>query len=297
MSRLLKDKTYKHILKRAIDIDDIDEYFNSNLWKEFKTIYFDPKNPIAEDDAKEFYYQHEKEMQYPVLWEDKYDCLDLALEYYSNPSAFKQEMQNDASKLGEKAFHALTTKPSKEIEEQDFARTILCCDPAVEINKNNDYSAFIVGSKSYNNFRWVRKGIIQKVKFDDYINKVIELLKEYPEISHIWIEKNTYNGTDAREIKLRISAEPALLHRDITILNERQFKNKEAKIRAISGKVDSGFIIFNEDDVDFNAQVLAYEGEGFTSHDDAPDILAEFDRIIDEVQTIGKIEIKPNYFL
>lgn len=291
MSRLLKDNSYKHIVKKAVLVDDVDKLFNEGLWKQFKEIYFNPKDPFAQDNAKEFYYQHEKEMQFPVLWPDKWNCLDLAIDYYSNPSAFKQEMQNDASKIGEKAFHQVTAKPKEFVENNTFVKTILCCDPAVETNASNDYTALCVGSLTSNNFRWIRKGIIAKYTFDEYINKVIELLKEYSDITHIWIEKNTYNGTDAREIRQKIEKDDTLKHRNIEIINERQFKNKEAKIRAISGKVDSGFIIFNEEDTEFYNQVLDYQGEGYTLHDDAPDILAECDRLLDEIQVNRKIEV------
>ena len=82
-----------------------------------------------------------------------------------------------------------------------------------------------------------------------------------------------------------------MYHRRIQIINERQHKNKEAKIRAISGKVDSGSIIFAQEDKDFTDQILAYEGEKFSSFDDAPDITAEFNRLIDEVVVIRKIQI------
>jgi predicted phage terminase large subunit-like protein len=242
-------------------------------------------------ESKEFYYQHEKEMQFPVLWKDKWNCLELAIDYYSDPQAFKQEMQNDASKIGEKAFHQATTKSEEEIESNEFTKTILCCDPAVETGVRNDFTAIVVGSKTPNNFRWVRKGIVEKLKFDEYIDKVIELLQDYSDIDTIWIEKNTYNGTDKREIEKRIQADFTLKNRRINIVNERQFKNKEAKIRAISSKVDSGFIIFNEEDTDFINQVLDYEGEGYSLHDDAPDILAEFDRLIDELEENRMIEL------
>lgn len=284
MSRLLKDNSYKHIVKRAILVDDVDKLFNEGLWLQFKNILYNSKDPYSVDNAKEFYYQHEKEMKYPVLWIDKYDCLDLAInDYYPNPSGFKQEMQNDASKIGERAFHTYTTKSKAFIEDNIFDKTILCCDPAVETKANNDFTALCVGSKTSNNFRWIRKGIIARYTFDEYINKVIELLKDFQDITHIWIEKNTYNGTDAREIRMRIDKDDTLKHRHIEIINERQFKNKEAKIRSLQGKLDSGFIIFLDEDREFYEQVMGYEGEGFTLHDDAPDILAECDRLLDEI--------------
>ncbi|MFT8316646.1 MAG: phage terminase large subunit [Sporolactobacillus sp.] len=288
MSRLMKDRSYKHILKRAINYSDVDELFNDGLWAEFKKLYFNSSDLDSVSTAKEFYYQHESDMQFSVLWPDKYNCMDLAIDYYSEPTSFKQEMQNDAEHIGEKVFHNMVTKSSVEIEKQKFTKTILCCDPAVETGRRNDYSAFIVGSKTTNNFRFVRKGIIDKLSFDDYIDKIISLLKIYPDIVAVWIEKNTYNGSDARELQKRIDKE--FTKRQIEIINERQIKNKEAKIRAIAGKVDSGFIVFNEEDQDANQQLLDYQGEQYTQHDDFPDIVAEFNRLIDEIKVIQPIK-------
>lgn len=298
ISRLLKDRTYKSIKKKALLVDDVDELFNSGHWATFKKILYNPKDEFAEGNAREYYYQNEAEMKYPVLWEDKYDCLETAIEkYYPDPTAFKQEMQNDASKIGEKAFHQITSLPREEIEKEAFTSTILCCDPAVETKANNDYTALLVGSKTTNNFRWVRKGIIKRLKFDDYIDKVIELLKEYEDISAVWVEKNTFNGADVREIEKRIEKDPNLKSRRIQIMNERQNKNKEAKIRAIAGKVDSGFIVFAEEDKEFSDQVLAYEGDKFSLHDDAPDVVAEFDRLIDELNIPRNVTSIPKEWL
>lgn len=87
-SRLLKDKTFKSIKHKAVLVADIDEVLNSGLWAEFKKIYFNNKldDPVAY--AKEFYFEHEEEMQFSVLWADKRNCLDLAIEYYADSNFF-----------------------------------------------------------------------------------------------------------------------------------------------------------------------------------------------------------------
>ncbi|MEC1786076.1 hypothetical protein [Schinkia azotoformans] len=283
ISRLMKNPTYRKFVRRGVLIDDIDTYFNTGLWAEFKHILFNSKDKNALDNAKEFYYQHEDQLKFPVLWSSYWNCLELALDYYENPPSFKQEVMNDASRIGERAFHQISSIPREEIEQQEFKGTILCCDPAVETKETNDYTAMLVGSKTSNNFRWVRKGLIKRLCFDDYIDKIMELLHEYPDISTLWIEKNTYNGADVREIEKRIANDNKLSSRKIKIMNERQNKNKEAKIRAISGKIDSGFFVFANEDQEFTDQILAYEGERFSSFDDAPDITAEFDRLIDQI--------------
>lgn len=297
ISRLIQNPTYKKMVKKGVLVDDVDELFNSGLWADFKRILFNPKDPNALDNAKEFYYQNEQAMQYPVLWQSYWNCLDLALDYYENPQSFKQEVMNDASKIGEKAFHQVTKMPAEEIENNMFTKTILVCDPAVETRSHNDYTALAVASLTSNNFRWIRKGIIKRVSFDDYIAEVIRLLKMYPDIQAVWVEKNTYNGADVREIQKQIDNDAELKSRRIQIINERQNKNKEAKIRAIGGKVDSGFIIFNEDDTEAIEQLLSYEGEGFTKHDDFADAVAEADRLLDEIEITRPVQFLPRSVL
>lgn len=290
ISSLMKDKSYYKIFKKGIPQDsfDVDEYFNSGHWKELKNIYFDHKNPYAQIDAKDYFYTHEQEMTFPVLWKEKYTCLDLALMYYSDPRGFKSEIMNDASKIGEKVFHQVKTISKEEMESQDYVKTILCCDPAVEVTSRNDYTALCVGSKAANNFRYVRKGIVERLEFDNYIDKVMILLKDYPDITYVWIEKNTYHDRDGAEIRKRIREDSSLKRRNIIVESHRQFQNKDAKIRSIAGKADRGFILFNEEDEEFYNQVLNYDE--FAKHDDAPDVLAEFDRLIDEVENVHKLE-------
>lgn len=291
ISSLLKDKTWKHILKRGIPIEnfDVDDYFNSGHWAEFKRIYFDNKNPYAEIDALNYFYEHEKEMTFPRLWEDKYTCIDMALRYYSDPLAFKTEIMNDASKVGEKCFFNVKTETPDEIEQHEFEKTILVADPAVGTANRNDYTAICVGSKDNNGYRYIRKGVLGKWDFDEYVAKVIELLKQYPDITHIVIEANTYQKADVKRIQELISQDPTLRSRDFVFVNEYQKKNKEAKIRAIAGKVNNGFIIFNREDEEFYNQILQYQGEGITN-DDAADVVAELDARIDSIETVQKLK-------
>ena len=294
MSRLKGNPTYKHIEKKAILIDDIDHYFDSGLWGDFRRIYFDRKNPNSIEDAKAFYSEHFNEMQYPVLWNDKYDCLDLAIDYYADPSSFKQEYQNDVKAVGALAFHHIHTFNSLELavekSQNNIVKTVLCVDSAVATGQQNDYTALAVASKDKKGFKWIEKGIIDKYPYGAYINMVISLIREYPDISTVWIEKNTYNGADVIDIKKLINEDKDLKSRRIHFINDYQYKNKENKIYSISSKVDNGFISFNEDDVEFIEQIKAYCGKKYSAHDDAPDIVAEADRILD-LKTQGRIKI------
>ncbi len=290
MSRLLNNKDYKHILKRVVNFD-IDEFFHTGFWEEFRKIYFDNTLQDSQSEAKEFYYQHETEMKYETIWNDKYDCLELAIDYFNDPVGFKQEMMNDASKIGERKFKSIRTESPEEIENHEFIKTMLCIDPAGtgNIKNSRDYFAFLVGSQADNSFKYVRKGeIIKLTNYDDYISHTIELLKKYSDITHIYVEKNTYMGADVNKIKEAIEGDNELKNKDYEFINEMQKKNKDDKIFTIAGEVNNGQIIFNEDDKDFCEQILGFAGQEFTQHDDAPDITAEFANRINNLEIVCK---------
>lgn len=295
MSRLLKNKEYKHILRRLCDFD-VDEYFHSGLWEQFRKIYFDNTLDDSVSEAKEFYYQHEKEMHYKTIWEDKYSCLEEAISYFNNPTSWKQEMQNDASKIGEKWFTSIKTLPYKSDEGKDdivshnVSKMMMCVDPASTDTKRSDSFAFLVGSTSDNGFRYVHKGELIKfdarTQFDEYLGHIIELLKIYKQITHVFIEKNTFNGSDANQLEKLIENDPELSGRDITIINESQKKNKDDKIASCVSAVNNGQIIFNEEDTDFIEEIKLFCGQNFSLHDDAPDCVSEFNNRIDNIDTI-----------
>jgi predicted phage terminase large subunit-like protein len=309
-SRLMRQPTWKFKSDKGVLIDDfinedgekvngLDNYFNTGLWLEFKSILFDFKNENHLEDAKEFYWQHEKEMQYPLLWQEFWDCLDMALSYYENPSSFKQEVQSDVNSIGEKWFKTVATERRCEIEKHKFIKTMLLVDPASTAKKKSDYSAYLVGSLGANNLKYCRKAELAKINartdFDKYIDHMIDLLKEYREIKHIYIEKNTFNGADANQLENKIKTIPALRSRNITIINESQRKNKDDKISTIIPYMNKGQIIFAEEDEDFIEQILDFRGQMFSIHDDAPDITSEFVNRIDNIKSnssSGPITVK-----
>lgn len=288
MSRLLLNKDYKHILERVVEFD-VDTYFHEGLWEEFYKIYFDDKLKDSSSDAKEFYYQHEVEMLYETIWPGKYDCLDLAIDFYNNPIAFKQELCNDASRIGERWFTSVKSQTVEEIEAHEFTKTILVCDPASSVSIKSDFTAFCVSSTAVNGFVYVRKGIIAKLKFDDFCKKVVELLKIYTDISHISVEKNLYMGSDVLKIRELIAAEPELRNRKFTFINTMQRKNKDEKISTITQAVNSGQIIFNEEDEQPINQILDFCGQLFSEHDDFPDCISQMMIDIKEMNVIQTV--------
>lgn len=294
MSRLAEKNEYEKIYYRVCDFN-VDEYFNMGLWAKFKKIYFNHKLDDSVSSAKEFYYQNEDDMQYKTIWPDKFDCLDTAIDYFENPIAFKQELQNDAKNIGEKWFKSVRTIPREDIEEEKFTKTMLLVDPASTSNKTSDYSAFLVGSTGENGFKYARLAELAKInartEFDKYIDHMIELLKMYPDITHVYIEKNTFNGADANQLENKMKAEPQLRYRSISIINEHQKKNKDDKISTIIPEINKGQIIFADEDNEFVEQILEFAGQKYTTHDDAPDITSEMSIRLDSLKKINGLSI------
>lgn len=293
MSKLSRNNDYKTLLKRAIithDDETVDDIFDKPLWLECKKIYFNEKLNKEDRKAKayEFYKLHYDEMKFEVLWPEKWDCFnDLAVAYWENRQAFMSEMQNDASSIGEKWFKSVITKPSEEIENHKFTKTMLCIDPASTTSRKSDYTAMGVGSKADNDFLYIRDIVMRKLEFNDYCKKAVDLLVKWKDITHINIEKNTYNGADAIKIKELIAAEPLLKNRRFEWINEMQKKNKDDKISTIVDDVNNGAIIFvsdAEDSKDAIEQLQDFQGQQYTLHDDFADMVAEFSIKIKEVK-------------
>lgn len=294
-SRLLKLPTWKFKKYKGVLVDDVDKFFNSGLWLQFKNILNNFKNTDRLEDAKEFYYANEQNMHYETLWSSFWDCLELALDYYENPNSFKQEVQGDVDSIGEKWFKRVNTEKKFEIETHDFTKTILIVDPASSNGKKNDYVCYTVGSSASNGFKYIRKGELAKIcartDFDKYIDHMVELLLEYPDITHVSIEKNTFNGADANQLEKKIKEHPILKYRNITIINEQQRRNKDDKISTAIPYVNKGQIVFCEEDEDYIEQILDFAGQNFSEHDDAPDSVSEFIIRIDNIETVSRIEI------
>jgi len=303
-SRLMKLPTWKFKNKKGVLIDDfidedgklingLDHYFDTGLWKEFKTILFNFKVETHLEDANEFYWAHQDEMQFPMLWAEFWDCLDMAMSYYESPSSFKQEVQGDIDSIGEKWFKTIATETRIEMETHRFIKTMLCVDPGSTANVKSDYSAFLVGSQADNNLKYARKSELAKINartdFDKYLGHMIELLKEFPDTTHVYIEKNTFNGADAHDLEKLIKKDPVLKHKNIGIINEASRKNKDDRISTIIPSMNTGQIIFCEEDDEAIAQMKDFAGQKFSEHDDMPDITAEFSN------RIGDIKSKNNF--
>lgn len=297
IDQIKNNPEYKTFHRSVVDFD-IDEYLeNHEHWQEFKKILFDDKREDPLNDTTKYYHNNKEAMDFPTLWEGKYECDKLAIKYFTKRIAFMQELMCISENIGDKWFKSNRTQTKDEIEEHNFVKTMLTIDTAGVKNKDkkrSDSFAFAVGSSSDNDFKYIRSGQLRKFdEFDQYINHVIKLLEEFEDITHVYIEKNTYNGLDVEDILKNIDKNKKLSSRNITFINEMQRKNKDEKISTIVSDVNNGRIIFCEERVEkeFLQQIMDFAGQKYSLHDDAADVIAELSNRIEQIEVIKPIKL------
>lgn len=284
MSKLSRNNNYYTRIQRAIQLEEgqeVEDVLESPLWRQCRKLYFNEKDSNRKATAYKFYLDNMEAMKFPTLWEEKWDCFkDLAVIYWENRKAFMSELMNDATSIGEKWFKSVRTESEEDIEANRFIKTLLSVDCASTTGAKSDYTSIIVGSKTSEDFSYIRDIILKKVPFEDYCNLVVDKLEKYRDIQYINIEKNTYSGADVLRIKELIRERPSLKGRKFEFINEMQRKNKDEKISTIIDRVNNGQIIINKDCEDSHLavnQLLEFQGQKYSLHDDFPDNLAEFE--------------------
>lgn len=276
-----------HVFKRGVVDFNIDEYFeDSEYWQQFKKILFNTKIDAEERDKilKEYYYDNIDQMRFKTIWE-RYDCYKLAIKYFTKRSAFLQELLCDCEHVGQRWFESIRKISKKEIEEHfPFVKTMLCCDPASTVTRRSDYTALCVGSVASNGFKYIREGIIDKLTFNEYCDKVIELIREYKDITHVYIERNTYNSSDLARITEIIEKDKELSKRNLEFINKQQNKNKDDRISTMIDSINSGAIIFCEDNEEFISQIMDFTGQNTSLHDDSPDCTSSCVTLLDSIE-------------
>lgn len=291
--RLRHSPIWRTKQEKGMLLDNVQDYFNSGLWLKFKKILTDKSNEFALDYAKEFYLQNQENMQFPLLWQSYWNCLDIALSYYGNPQSFMQEFQGDIDNIGVKKFTTIITQSPKQIEDHTFIKTILSIDPAGtdRSGTKRDYYAFAVVSEGENNVKYVRKGLIKDFEFNDYMTLTLDLLRKNEDIEYINIEKNTYSGSDVIKLKELIAQDDELRLRDFTFINRTQNQNKDNRINAIVSEVNLGQVVFNEDDSEAIEQLQEFQGCKYTLHDDFPDCLTAALERLQEIEKTSKLKV------
>lgn len=291
----IKEDTSFITFHRSVCNFDVDDYFETNeYWKKYKEILFNSKNDNRIKDAEDYYYSHITEMKFATLWEGKYKPYELANDYFTKRLAFMQELMCDCNKVGDIWIKYQAKMKAQELEDRVFDRTVLSIDQGASNNLRSDYTAMTVLGRS-NGFYLVREGSLykfdSKTEFDKYIDTVIFLLKKWKQISHVFLEKNVFKGIDATRIEEKILEDNELRNRRITVETTYSTTNKDQRISTITDKINSGQIIFNESNVDYNKQVSEFRGQKFTIHDDAIDSLEMAVNNIDSIKTVGKVTL------
>ncbi|GEP65200.1 hypothetical protein CBE01nite_29680 [Clostridium beijerinckii] len=293
ISRLARNNDYYTFLRRAILLEDgqtVDSIFESPLWAECRKLYFNDRDADSKNTAKQFYETFKKDMKFPTLWDEKWDCFtDLAVKYWENRMSFMSELMNDASNIGVKWFKTIIDESAEYLSGLSYSKTMLCVDPASTTTKTSDYTAMVVGSQcDTDRFTYIRDIVMRKLEFKDYCKTVCDLLEKYPEIEFVYIEKNTFQSADVTAIQELISKNPVLKNRRIIFINEMQRKNKDEKIGTIIDKVNNGQIRFNrecKDSAEAFKQMKEFQGCSLSKHDDFCDIVSECDIRLKNLKT------------
>ena len=280
------DSSFKLLHKSVFDFN-VDKIFSSQKWQEYRKILLNTKDEDRINTARNYYLQNEEDMHIETVWQN-YDPLKMANKFFTERLSFMQEYMCECEKVGEKWISYMAKMDEKEIEDHAFEKTILSIDTASSAKAKSDYFAFTVLSK-YNGFLFVREGLLKKydakTEFDRYINFTIELIRKY-NIDVFVVERNVFKDLDVVAIKKALENDHDLKMRRVQSISVFNNKKKDDRIATITDKINSGTIIFNECNKDYNQQVFDFCGQNYSLHDDAIDSLEM------AVNNIEKIENK-----
>ena len=276
------DGSFKLLHKSVFDFD-VDKIFSSEKWQEYRKLLMDTKDDNRINTARDYYLQNE-DMHIETIWSN-YEPLKMANKFFTERLSFMQEYMCDCQKVGEQWISYMAKMDEKEIEDHTFEKTILAIDTASSAKAKSDYFAFTILSK-YNGFLFVREGILKKydakTEFDSYINFTIELIRKY-NVNAFVVERNVFKDLDTAAIKKAIEDDVYLKKRRVQSISIFNNKKKDDRIATITDKINSGTIIFNEDNKEYNEQVFDFCGQNYSMHDDAIDSLEMAVNHIDEI--------------
>ena len=284
INHIKNDGSFKLLHKHVFDFN-VDEVFSSEKWQEYRKLLLNTKDENRINTARNYYLQNEEDMHIETIWQN-YEPLKMANKFFTERLAFMQEYMCNCEKVGEKWISYMAKMDEKEIEDHVFEKTILSIDTAASAKAKSDYFAFTVLSK-YNGFLFVREGILKKydakTEFDMYINFTVELIRKY-NVDAFVVERNVFKDLDTVAIKKAIEDDSDLKRKRVQAISVFNNKKKDDRIATIADKINSGTIIFNEYDKEYNQQVFDFCGQNYSLHDDAIDSLEMAVNNIDKIQ-------------
>ena len=282
INHIKNDGSFKLLHKSVFEFN-VDEVFSSEKWQEYRKLLLNTKDENRINTARNYYLQNE-DMHIETIWSN-YEPLKMANKFFTERLAFMQEYMCDCQKVGEKWISYMAKMDEKEIEDHVFEKTILSIDTAASAKAKSDYFAFTILSK-YNGFLFVREGILKKydakTEFDMYINFTVELIRKY-NVNAFVVERNVFKDLDTAAIKKALEDDSDLRKRRVQAISVFNNKKKDDRIATIADKINSGTIIFNEYNNDYNQQVFDFCGHNYSLHDDAIDSLEMAVNHIDEI--------------
>ena len=278
------DASFKLLHKQVFEFD-VDEVFCSQKWQEYRKLLMDTKDENRINTVRNYYLQNEEDMHIETIWQN-YDPLKMANKFFTERLSFMQEYMCECERVGEQWISYMAKMDQKEIEDHTFEKTILSIDTAASAKAKSDYFAFTVLSK-YNGFLFVREGLLKKydakTEFDMYINFTVELIRKY-NVNAFVVERNVFKDLDTIAIKKALENDSDLKRKRVQSISVFNNKKKDDRIATITDKINSGTIIFNECNKDYNQQVFDFSGQNYSLHDDAIDSLEMAVNNIDKIQ-------------
>ena len=284
INHIKNDASFKLLHKSVFEFDVDKVFYGDEKWQEYRNILMNTKDENRINTARNYYLQNEEDMHIETVWQN-YEPLKMVNKFFTERLSFMQEYMCECEKVGEQWISYMAKMDQKEIEDHTFEKTILSIDTASSSLSKSDYFAFTVLSK-YNGFLFVREGILKKydakTEFDMYINFTIELIRKY-NVNAFVVERNVFKDLDTIAIKKALENDSDLKRKRVQSISVFNNKKKDDRIATITDKINSGTIIFNECNKDYNQQVFDFCGQNYSMHDDAIDSLEMAVNHIDEI--------------
>lgn len=244
---------------------------NAELWEECRRIYVDRTNPNRKEDAWEFYQKNRTKMDdgVRVLWPEVQPIYKLMTYKWDNGSkAFNTEYMNnpvdeESMIFNPEKFTYYSVMP--DIRQRHFTVS-MGIDFAMG-KERGDYSAIAVVAKDRKTgIKYVIEAWGARVTPDKFIDKIIELVKEYqPDIIAAEAQAAQEFFVDTLKHRLRGTGYPV----DTRVKKVVQRSRKELRIEAMLPEIENGTIQFNRAHALLLEQFELYPN----SNDDLPDAL------------------------
>jgi predicted phage terminase large subunit-like protein len=266
VSNLLDESTtgWKKVRKQAVIrfSDALD------LWSHWESLYIDREDKDRENTALSFFYEHKETMLEgtKVLWDERWTYYDLMKKKIDDGEiSFWKELMNEPKSAGEYIFQKLQHwKSLPEFNEMDI---VMYIDPAIKAGKRNDFSAItILGKHHKTNQKYVIDGSMHKVLPDELFKVAAEKIEKIP------VDRVGFESIQAQSY-MRQKFEEALWKKNIylPIIGVNSKGKKESRIESLQPEVNSGEILFNQENHAYNTQIKDYSSKA--KWDDCPDSL------------------------